>query len=153
MPTSLAILNVQLIFDSYFASTCFGSSSIFAYSKKCIKEFVSNFQGGTVNKEYYLQVMRNLREAIRQKRPDLWKNKNWLSHHDNAPAHTSLPMREVLAKNNIITLPQPSYSPDLVPPKLKRQKSKTSQNLSKQNSCQKLTEHSKWPNLLAEVPT
>ncbi|UYV83711.1 hypothetical protein LAZ67_23002247 [Cordylochernes scorpioides] len=47
-------------------------------------------QGRTVNKEYYLQVMRNLREAIRQKRPDLWKNKNWLLHHDNAPAHTSL---------------------------------------------------------------
>ncbi|UYV76055.1 hypothetical protein LAZ67_13002340 [Cordylochernes scorpioides] len=48
-------------------------------------------QGRTVNKEYYLQVMRNLREAIRQKRPDLWKNKNWLLHHDNAPAHTSYP--------------------------------------------------------------
>ncbi|UYV82663.1 hypothetical protein LAZ67_22000430 [Cordylochernes scorpioides] len=47
-------------------------------------------QGRTVDKEYYLQVMRNLREAIRQKRPDLWKNKNWLLHHDNAPAHTSL---------------------------------------------------------------
>ncbi|UYV67647.1 hypothetical protein LAZ67_5001460 [Cordylochernes scorpioides] len=28
-------------------------------------------QGRTVNEEYYLQVMRNLREAIRQKRPDL----------------------------------------------------------------------------------
>ncbi|UYV80779.1 hypothetical protein LAZ67_19001718 [Cordylochernes scorpioides] len=47
-------------------------------------------QGRTVNKEYYLQVMRNLREAIRQKRLDLWKNKIWLLHHDNAPAHTSL---------------------------------------------------------------
>ncbi|UYV66908.1 hypothetical protein LAZ67_4003299 [Cordylochernes scorpioides] len=33
-------------------------------------------QGRTVNKECYLQVMRNLRETIRQKRPDLWKNKN-----------------------------------------------------------------------------
>ncbi|UYV71807.1 hypothetical protein LAZ67_9000480 [Cordylochernes scorpioides] len=42
-------------------------------------------QGRTVNNEYYLQVMRNLREAIRQKRPDLWKNKNWLLHHDIAP--------------------------------------------------------------------
>ncbi|UYV80807.1 hypothetical protein LAZ67_19001834 [Cordylochernes scorpioides] len=47
-------------------------------------------QGRMVNKEYYLQVMRNFREAIRQKRPDLWKNKNWLLHHDNATAHTSL---------------------------------------------------------------
>ena len=34
MPTSTAILNVQLIFDSCFACTCFGSSSIFAYTKK-----------------------------------------------------------------------------------------------------------------------
>ncbi|UYV69226.1 hypothetical protein LAZ67_6002891 [Cordylochernes scorpioides] len=83
-------------------------------------------QGRTVNKEYYLQVMRNLREAIRQKRPDLWKNKNWLLHHDNAPAHTSLLVRDFLAKNNTVMMPQPPYSPDLAPcdfflfPKLKR---------------------------------
>ncbi|UYV63278.1 hypothetical protein LAZ67_2003639 [Cordylochernes scorpioides] len=83
-------------------------------------------QGRTVNKEYYLQVMRNLREAIRQKRPDLWKNKNWLLHHDNAPAHTSLLVRDFLAKNNTLMMPQPLYSSDLAPcdfflfPKLKR---------------------------------
>ncbi|UYV70979.1 hypothetical protein LAZ67_8001310 [Cordylochernes scorpioides] len=83
-------------------------------------------QGRTVNKEYYLQVMRNLREAIRQKRPDLWKNKNWLLHHDNAPAHTSLLVRDFLAKNNTLMMPQPPHSPDLAPcdffllPKLKR---------------------------------
>ncbi|UYV82496.1 hypothetical protein LAZ67_21002531 [Cordylochernes scorpioides] len=72
-------------------------------------------QGRTVNKEYYLQVMRNFREAIRQKRPDLWKNKNWLLHHDNAPAHTSLLVRDLLAKNNTLMMPQPPYSPDLAP--------------------------------------
>ncbi|UYV80051.1 hypothetical protein LAZ67_18001526 [Cordylochernes scorpioides] len=72
-------------------------------------------QGRTVNKEYYLQVMRNLREAIRQKRPDLWKNKNWLLHHDNVPAHTSLLVRDFLAKNNTLMMPQPPYSPDLAP--------------------------------------
>ncbi|UYV66949.1 hypothetical protein LAZ67_4003429 [Cordylochernes scorpioides] len=72
-------------------------------------------QGRTVNKEYYLQVMRNLREAIRQKCPDLWKNKNWLLHHDNAPAHTSLLVRDFLAKNNTLMMPQPPYSPDLAP--------------------------------------
>ncbi|UYV71996.1 hypothetical protein LAZ67_9001510 [Cordylochernes scorpioides] len=83
-------------------------------------------QGRTVKREYYLQVMRNLREAIRQKRPDLWKNKNWLLHHDNAPAHTSLLVRDFLAKNNTLMMPQPPYSPDLAPcdfflfPKLKR---------------------------------
>ncbi|UYV79043.1 hypothetical protein LAZ67_17000846 [Cordylochernes scorpioides] len=83
-------------------------------------------QGRTVNKEYYLQVMRNLREAIRQKRPDLWKNKNGLLHHDNPSAHTSLLVRDFLAKNNTLMMPQPPYSPDLTPcdfflfPKLKR---------------------------------
>ena len=68
MPTSSVILNVQLIFDSYFVWTCFGSSSIFAYSKKWIKKSVSKFHGGTVDKEYYLQVICNLRETIRQKK-------------------------------------------------------------------------------------
>ncbi|UYV64174.1 hypothetical protein LAZ67_2006932 [Cordylochernes scorpioides] len=83
-------------------------------------------QGRTVNKEYYLQVMRNLREAIRQKLPDLWKNKNWLLHHNNAPAHTSLVVRDLLAKNDTLMMPQPPYSSDLAPcdfflfPKLKR---------------------------------
>ncbi|UYV61861.1 hypothetical protein LAZ67_1006871 [Cordylochernes scorpioides] len=83
-------------------------------------------QGRTVNKEYYLQGMRNLREAIRQKCLDLWENKNWLLHHDNAPAHTSLLVRDFLAKNNTLMMPQPPYSPDLAPcdfflfPKLKR---------------------------------
>ncbi|UYV68052.1 hypothetical protein LAZ67_5002912 [Cordylochernes scorpioides] len=72
-------------------------------------------QGRTVNKEYYLQVMRNFREAIRQKRPDLWKNKNWLLHHDNAPAYTSLLVRDFLAKNNTLMMPQPPYFPDLAP--------------------------------------
>ena len=69
--------------------------------------------------------MRNLREAIRQKRPDLWKNKNWLLHHDNAH-HTSLLVRKFLTKNNTLMMPQPPYSPDLALcdfflfPKLKR---------------------------------
>lgn len=40
-----------------------------------------------VSKEYYLQFMLNLLEAIRQKRQNLWKNKNWLLHHDNASAY------------------------------------------------------------------
>ncbi|UYV85133.1 hypothetical protein LAZ67_X004692 [Cordylochernes scorpioides] len=73
-------------------------------------------QGRTVNKEYYLQVMRNLREAIRQKRPDLWKNKNWLLHHDNAPAHTSLLVRDFLAKNNTLMMPRSHRIPQIWPP-------------------------------------
>ncbi|UYV61411.1 hypothetical protein LAZ67_1004761 [Cordylochernes scorpioides] len=73
---------------------------------------------GVVHHEFFPQG--------RTKRPELWKNKNWLFHHDNAPAHTSLLVRDFLAKNNTLMMPQPPYSPDLAPcdfflfPKLKR---------------------------------
>ena len=83
-------------------------------------------RGQTVNEESYLQVQRRLREAIRKKRPDLWKNHSWLLHHDNAPAHTSLLVREFLAQNNTVMMPRPPYSPDMAPcgfflfPKIKR---------------------------------
>jgi hypothetical protein len=55
----------------------------------------------------------------------LWRNNSWFLHHDNAPAHASLLIRDILADTNTTVLPQPPYSPDLVPadfflfPKLK----------------------------------
>jgi hypothetical protein len=36
-------------------------------------------------------------------------------HHDNAPAHTSLLIREFLAEHETTLVPQPPYSPDLAP--------------------------------------
>jgi histone-lysine N-methyltransferase SETMAR len=36
-------------------------------------------------------------------------------HHDNAPGHTALSIREFLAKKNIPILPHPPYSPDPAP--------------------------------------
>jgi len=45
----------------------------------------------------------------------MWKNADWLLHHDSAPAHTSLVVREFLTKNNMTTVPHPAYSPDLAP--------------------------------------
>lgn len=86
-------------------------------------EFVPRNQ--TVNGEFYLEVMKRLRESIRKKRPEAWRNKTWLLHHDNAPAHTSLIVREFFAKHGTVLVPQPAYSPDLAPadfflfPKLK----------------------------------
>ena len=55
-------------------------------------------QGRTVNNEYYLDDMHRLRKAIHQKRTELWKNQSWILHHDNAPAHTLMLVREFLAK-------------------------------------------------------
>ena len=74
-------------------------------------EFLS--QGHTVNKEYYIKVMCRLCETIHQKRTELWKNQSWISHHDNTPALTSMPVREFLAKNKTVIMPQPLYTPDL----------------------------------------
>ena len=63
--------------------------------------------------------------SVRDKRRDLWENNAWVLHHDNAPAHSALSIRQFLAERNVPTLEQPLYSPDLAPcdfflvPKLK----------------------------------
>ena len=55
-------------------------------------EFVPT--GQTVNQVYYLEVLERLSEKVRRKRPELFANNSWISHHDNAPAHTALSVRE-----------------------------------------------------------
>jgi hypothetical protein len=53
--------------------------------------------GQTVNQHCYLEILARLREAIRQRRPELWPDA-WILHHDNALAHDALTDREFLAK-------------------------------------------------------
>lgn len=82
-------------------------------------------QGQTINRFVYLQTLRKLREAVRKKRPELWESGDWVLHHDNAPVHSALLIREFCKKNAMTVIPQPAYSPDLAPadfflfPKLK----------------------------------
>ncbi|KAJ4444640.1 hypothetical protein ANN_06436 [Periplaneta americana] len=82
-------------------------------------------EGQMVTKEYYHDVLRRLRDAVRRKRQDMWTANNWHLHHDNAPAHSSQLIHTFLAKHGITTVHQPPYSPDLAPcdfwlfPKLK----------------------------------
>ena len=67
--------------------------------------------------------MRRLHKTNRQKRTELWKT--WILHHDNTPPHTSMLVREFLAKNKTVIMAQPPYLLDLAPadffffPKLK----------------------------------
>ena len=75
-------------------------------------EFVP--RGETVNKEFYLSVLKCLRAAVRRKRPETWINNTWMLHHDNAPAQASL-IREFLTKHETTVVPQPPYSPYLAP--------------------------------------
>lgn len=100
-----------------------------------------------MNKKYYLDVMRRLRENICRKRADLWKNNSWILHHDNAPSHKAIVVQEFLAKNSTHVIDQAPYSPDMVPcnfflfPKLKlplRERHFESIEAIKENSLKEL---------------
>jgi hypothetical protein len=61
------------------------------------KQFILANQ--TVNCAYYCDISRRLRLNVRRLHPELWRQMNWLLHHDNAPSHTSSFTREFLTKS------------------------------------------------------
>ena len=61
----------------------------------------------TVNKEYYVEVLREFRERFHQKRPALFKSGQWHFHQDNTPVHNSILVTDYLTKMGINTVPQP----------------------------------------------
>ena len=69
--------------------------------------------GQTVNKEYYVEVLREFRKRFLVKRPALFKSGQWHFHQDNAPVHNSILVTDYSSKMGIKTVPQPLYSPDL----------------------------------------
>ena len=71
--------------------------------------------GQTVNKEYYVEVLREFRKRFHRKRPALFKLGQWHFHLDNAPVHNSIVVKDYLTKMGIKTVPHPPYSPDLAP--------------------------------------
>ena len=75
------------------------------------KEFLPS--GQTINVAFYVEVLQRLRNRVARVRPEIADE--WILHHDNAPNHASIVVKEFLAKRKIPTLPQPPYSPDLAP--------------------------------------
>jgi len=72
-------------------------------------------EGQSVNAAFYVEVLKCLRDRVRRVRPELWDRRQWILHHDNAPAHSALIVHEFLARNSITMLKRPPYSPDLAP--------------------------------------
>ena len=68
--------------------------------------------GQTVNKEYYVEVLREFRKRFRRKRPTLFKSSQCHFHQDNATVHNSILVTDNLTKMGIKTV---SHSRDLAP--------------------------------------
>ena len=68
-----------------------------------------------VNKEYYVEVLREFRKRFGRKRPALFTSGQWHFPRDNAPVHNSILVTDYLTKMGIKTVPYPLYSPDLAP--------------------------------------
>ena len=71
--------------------------------------------GQTVNKEYYVEVLREFRKTYRRKRPALFKLGQWYFHQDNTPVHNSILVTDNSTNMGIKTVPQPPYSPEVAP--------------------------------------
>ena len=71
--------------------------------------------GQTVNKEYYVEVLKEFRKRFRRKRPALFKTSQWHFHQDNAPVYNSILVTDYLTNMGIKTIPHPPYSPDFAP--------------------------------------
>ena len=67
--------------------------------------------GKTVNKVYYVEVLREFRKILRRKKPALFKSGQWHFHQDNATVHISILVTDYLTKIGIKTVPHPPYSP------------------------------------------
>ena len=66
--------------------------------------------GQTVNSQHYRGVLQQLREKIRKKRPELWRENSWSLHHDNA-CSLSLVKSTVLCQKSDDCFTPPSLFP------------------------------------------
>jgi hypothetical protein len=56
-----------------------------------------------------------MRENVRRRRPELWREQTWLLQHENAPSHISALTQQFLAKQKMALNPHPTNSPHLAP--------------------------------------
>jgi hypothetical protein len=66
-----------------------------------------------VSQTFYVELLKSLIDAVKGKRGELWKDRSFILHHDNAPAYSSFRKSQFLAGRNISATDHPPYSPDL----------------------------------------
>ena len=69
----------------------------------------------SINKEYYVEILREFRKRFLGKRPARFQSGQWHFHQDNAPVNSSILVTDYLTKMGIKTVPHDPYSPDLAP--------------------------------------
>ncbi len=72
---------------------------------------------GTVDSDIYINSLQQMREALRKKRPQLWKDCSFILLQDNASPHMSLPTADFLFQVDMAESlwSHPQYSLDLSP--------------------------------------
>ncbi len=75
------------------------------------------YDDGTVDSEVYIQSLREMREALRRKHRQLWRDQNFFLLQDNASLHTCVDTAAYLFEVDMAERlwPHPQYSPDLSP--------------------------------------
>ncbi len=80
-----------------------------------------------IDSSLYVKTLAKLKECIRKKRPQLWSDKSFILHHDNASPHTSFETTKKMKEWGLDILEHPPNSPNLAPcdfsifPKLKKE--------------------------------
>lgn len=71
-------------------------------------------EGKAINSDYYIEVLKKLREAVKSKRRGKL-TRHVLLQHDNATPHSSAKTMAAIKDLGFELLPHPPYSPDLAP--------------------------------------
>jgi hypothetical protein len=56
----------------------------------------------TVNQRYCLEILTKLRERVRKKRPELWKNTSWILHEDSVSSHNILMVKQFCSTGKFV---------------------------------------------------